>query len=132
MAVYDTPQAGSYRTTPGKNITCLDVGQHTVMFDGTETFSVGLASVAIARGTQGSVDAGITFNAQGMDASMTIDVQVAGENVDADFTTIAQLMPSAGSPDSGNAAYTDVGRSPFYRLYCSAGAGTMPIVRAQR
>ncbi len=130
--LYDTPQAGSNRTNLGKNITCLDVGQSYEMFDGTETYASGLSSVAFARGTQGSTDAGVTFNAQGMSAGQVIDVQVAGENEDADYTTVGQLFASTGSPDSGNAAYTDVGRSPFYRLYCSAGSGAMPIVRAQR
>jgi len=133
MPEYDVPQAGSNRTNPGKNVTCLDVGQSYVMFDGTETPAVGLASVAFARGTQGSVDGGVTFNMSGDDGDAAIDVQVASINEDANFTTVATLTPSAGSPDTGNAAYTDLGRSAFYRLYMSAySGGAMPVVVAQR
>lgn len=115
------------------NPPCLDVGRSLVMFDGTETPAIGLKSIAFARGTQGSDDAGTTFDGSGLPAGMTIDVQVANLNVDADYHTVSTLSPSGGSPDSGNIAYTDTGRSAFYRLYVSAyTSGAMPIVIAQR
>ena len=112
---------------------CLDVGSSIKMFDGTETPAAGLKSIAFARGHQGSSDKGVTFNISGMPAGMTIDVQIASINVDADYSSVATLSPSAGSPDSGNSFYTDEGRSAFYRLYVlSYTSGTMPIAKAQR
>ena len=121
-----------YSTT--RNPKCLDVGQSMQLFDGTETPAVGLKSVAFARGTKGSNDAGTTFgNGSPVPAGMAIDVQIAQVNADANFETIATLAPSGGSPDSGNVAYTDVGRSAFYRYYVSAySSGAMPIMVAQR
>ena len=119
------------------NVPCLDVGQSLKMFDGTETPAVGLKSIAFARGTQGSDDTGTTFDGSGLPAGMTIDVQVTNAPVnaaqDATFHTVSTLSPSGGSPDSGNIAYTDIGRSAFYRLYVSAyTSGAMPTVIAQR
>lgn len=119
------------------NPPCLDVGRSFTMFDGTEIPSVGLKSIAFARGAQGSDDGGTTFDVAGMPVGMTIDVQVTNTPVgpaqDASFTSVQTLVRSGGSPDSGNSAYTDIGRSAFYRLYVSAYiSGAMPVAVAQR
>lgn len=60
---------------------------------------------------------------------MTVDVQVAGVDVDADYFSVATLSPDA----NGNAAYTDVGRSPFYRFKISAySSGNVPVGTVNR
>jgi hypothetical protein len=134
MPVYGVAQAG-YNPAPnqGLNLASLEPGESIVLFSGAETPSTGLKSVAFARGySAGVADNGITFDATGMPSDMTIDVQVANNDIDAQYTSVATLSAST-TPDTGNAAYTDTGRSAFYRLYVSAyTAGTMPKVKAQR
>ena len=134
MPVYNVAQAGSNGPpNQGLNLTSLEVGESIVLFNGTETPAVGLKSVAFARGySPGAGDNGITFDATGMPSNMTIDVQVANKDIDAEYTTVNTITAST-TPDTGNGAYTDIGRSAFYRLYVSAyTTGTMPKVRAQR
>ena len=131
MPLYGIRQAGS-NPDATKNLSDVAPGASYTLFDGTETPVLGMKSVAFARGAQGSGDNGITFDAAGMPSDMTIDVQVSNDDVDAHYTTVATLAAST-SPDTGNTAYTDVGRSAFYRLYVSAyTTGTMPTVKAQR
>lgn len=104
-------------------------GESLVLFDGTETPSVGLASIAFARGTSPGGDEGSTFSLSGMPAGMTIDVQVSAFNNTADFTSVETLTPDA----NGNAASTDAGRSLFYRLSISAySTGSMCTGGVQR
>jgi hypothetical protein len=133
MPVYGVAQSGP-NATSGLNLTSLIPGDLPLtLFNGTETPAIGLRSVAFSRGySAGASDNGITFKLSGMPTGMTVDVQCAESNVDGDYTSIATLSPST-SPDTGNAAYTDVGRSTFYRLYVSAyTSGTMPTAVAQR
>lgn len=131
MPIYGVAQAG-YNAPPnqGLNLTSVVPGDSITLFNGTETPSNGLKSVAFARGYSPSGDdAGTTFNVSGMPSGMTVDVQVAGANVDGDYTSVVTLTPDS----NGNAAYTDVGRSPFFRVTISAyTSGAMPIVTAQR
>ncbi len=133
MPSYGTAQAG-YNGPPnqGLNITALEVGESTTLFNGTETPAASLASVAIARGYAGSgggSDNGITFNVKGMPSGMTIDIQVAGHDIDGEYYTVATLSGDT----NGNTAYPDVGRSPFYRAKILAyTSGTMPTVTANR
>jgi len=130
--LYGVAQAG-YNAPPdqGKNLTALIPGDSYTLFDGTETPSNGLASVAIVRGTApGFTDAGITFYVTGGPAvSTTIDIQGSNIDADADYYTLATITPNA----SGNGAYTDQGRAAFYRAKISAySSGAMPIVNVQR
>lgn len=131
MPLYGINQAGS-NSDLSKNLTCVEIGDTYTLFDGTETSDVGTASVAFARGTTGSGDNGITFQATSMAAGYVIDVQSANQDLDAAYTTVAQLTPDA----SGNANYTDVGRSPFWRVKVTDVGGssplTCPVVNVQR
>lgn len=112
----------------------LTVGDWFTLLDGTETLPEGAASMPCVRATSPSGDdAGITFNATGMPADSVIDIQVAGSDVAAEYSTsgqgTAQLIPDA----NGNAAYTDTGRSPFFRLLVSSVvAATGAKVKANR
>ncbi len=130
--LYGVAQAG-YNGPPnqGKNLTALIPGDSYTLFDGTETPSNGLASVAIVRGTApGFTDAGITFYVTGGAAiTTTIDIQASNIDSDADYFTLATITPDS----SGNGAYTDQGRAAFYRAKLSAySTGNMPIVNCQR
>ncbi len=132
--VYGTAQSGSNPPpNQGLNLTSLEVGERIILFSGTETIATGLKSVAFARGySPGAGDNGITFNISGMATGTTVDVQVADVDLDASYTSVVTMSPST-TPDTGNAAYTDVGRSAFYRLYVSAyTTGAMFIGTAQR
>ena len=133
MPKYGTAQAG-YNANSGLNLTSLIPGDlELTLFDGTETPAAGLKSIAFSRGySPGASDNGITFTVIGMPTGMTVDVQASAKDIDGDYTSIATLSPST-TPDTGNAAYTDVGRSTFYRLYMSAyTTGAMPTAVAQR
>ena len=77
MPAFGIPQSGGFGPpNQGLNVTCLQPGERMVLFDGTETPALGLASIAFARGTQGSQDGGSTFTIIGMPTGMTVDVQV--------------------------------------------------------
>lgn len=133
--IYGSPQAG-YNAPPnlGLNLTSLSPGDGPLtLFDGTETPAAGLKSIAFSRGpSPGGADNGTTFKLRGMPVGMTVDVQCAEADVDADYTSVQTLSPST-TPDTGNAAYTDTGRSAFYRFYISAfTSGAMPVGTAER
>lgn len=129
--VYGTAQAG-FNPPPnqGLNIANLEVGDSITLFSGTETPSNGLASVSFARGySPGAMDNGTTFNVQGAASGTKIDVQVAANDVDGDYTSVTTITPDA----SGNGVYTDIARNAFYRVKISAyTSGAMPVVTAQR
>ena len=112
------------------NVNSLVPGDSLVLLDGTETLATNAASISFVRGYSPSAnDGGTTFNASGMPASSVIDVQVANADVAGLYTTTGQLVPDT----NGNATYTDVGRSPFWRLQVSsATAATGSKVVANR
>ncbi len=139
MPAFGIPQSGGFGPpNQGLNVTCLQPSEEIILFDGTETPAEGLASIAFARGYQGSVDGGVTFNISGMPAGMTIDVQVCSPPAGGFASTTAMgnafFTVATLSPDTnGNTAYTDTGRSAFYRLSILAyTTGTMPTAVAQR
>jgi hypothetical protein len=129
LPIYGTAQAGS-NATLGLNLTSLIPGEQITLFSGSETAALNLKSVAFARGYSPSAsDQGTTFNISGMPSGMTIDVQVASKDIDGDYTSVVTMTPDT----NGNSAYTDVGRSAFFRLLISAyTTGAMPIAVAQR
>lgn len=103
-------------------------GDYMTLFSGTEVAALGAASAAFARGS-GASGSGQTFNLSGVPAGMTVDVQCAATDVDADYTSLVTLTPDA----NGNAAYTDEGYSPFYRYKISAyTSGPMPVGTVNR
>ncbi len=106
-----------------------------VLFDGTETPASGLASIAFARGTQGSQDGGSTFTIIGMPTGMTVDVQVCSPP-DGGFASVAAMDAAFSTVNTAaptDAPYTDVGRSTFYRYKISAyTTGAMPVGVVQR
>lgn len=121
MPLYGTAQAGGFPTViyPGDNYT---------LFDGTETAASGLISIAFYRGHApgGIGDNGTSFDASGVPSGMTIDIQVANEDITGSYYTVGTLS-------STTLAYTDVGRSAYYRAKISAyTSGSMPRLNAQR
>lgn len=130
MPLYSTPQSGPNSNT-ALNITSLSSGDpEYTLLNGTETLAQGAASISFSRGYSAGVsDNGITFNATAMPSGCVIDIQVAPADVATQYTTIAQITGDA----NGNAALTDTGRSPFWRLYVSSStAATGAIVKATR
>lgn len=100
-------------------------GENKALFDGTETAEAGLKSAAIARGTQGSTDAGSTFQATGQPADCRVTIQASNDDVDTHYMTVG-LMPV---PDAnGNSFYTDTNRFAFYRAILSTFGGASPSV----
>lgn len=101
------------------------------IFDGTETPSAGLSSLAFARGQSPSgADQGTTFSISFPSASPNATVLIQGSNqdVDAQYQT---LWTSTGLQYDN---FTDdVGRWAFYRSQLSAySSGGMPAVIAKR
>lgn len=139
MPVFGIPQAGGYGPpNQGLNVTSVQPGQSLVLFDGTEAAALDLASVAFARGLQGSSDNGFTINITGMPVGMTVDVQACSPPAGG-FASVAAMgnafssVATIGPDANGNGFYTDVGRSAFYRLLISAYvSGTTPIAVVQR
>lgn len=136
MPVFGIPQPGPFGPpNQGLNVTCVQPSERLTLFDGTETPAVGLASIAFARGYQGSQDGGSTFTIIAMPAGMTVDVQVCSPPdggfasvaaMDAAFVTVNTAAPS-------DPPYTDIGRSTFYRFKISAyTTGAMPVGVVQR
>ncbi len=130
MPLYGVPQAGS-NSDLSKNLTDVQPGTSYVLLDGTEDISEETpASVAFARGTQGSTDGGMNFSASGGVPDTTIDIQVANEDEDEFYTTVNSIVLDA----SGNGSSLDLGRSAFYRVV-PGGVGS-PVtgvrVRVQR
>lgn len=111
-------------------IASLIPGEKISMFDGTETAAANLKSAAFSRGNAGGQpDSGITFAASGMPAGSVIQIQGSLTDVDGDYYVIFTMNPDA----NGNAVYTDVGYSTFYRAVLSTYiGGAMPILKAQR
>lgn len=130
MPTYGIPQSG-YSATSGLNLTSVVPGDSFTLFDGTETPASGLKSVAFSRGySPGASDNGISFDCSGMPSGSVIDIQAANQDLDASYSSVSGgLTPDA----NGNATYTDVGRSAFYRAVLTTyTTGAMSKVIAQR
>lgn len=117
MPLYGAFQAGS-NPDMSKNLTDVCPGQSYTLLDGTEDFSGEvMASVAFARGTQGSGDNGISFFASGGASGGSVSVEAANEDIDSHYTEVNQISLDA----NGNGACTDVGRAAFYRVVPTLG-----------
>jgi hypothetical protein len=111
MPLYGVFQAGS-NSDLSKNLSDVCPGQSYVFLDGTEDLAEVSASVAAARGTQGSSDNGGSFFASGGVAGGQVSIEGANEDVDAYYTEINSISLDA----NGNGAATDVGRGAFLRV----------------
>jgi hypothetical protein len=131
MPLYGVAQSGfNGPPSQGLNIASLIPGESITLFSPSDPAGVNQKSVAFARGySPSAMDNGITFNLSGIPSAMTVDVQCAGADIDGDYYTVATLSGDT----NGNTAYTDTGRSPFYRLQVSAyTSGVMPTATANR
>ncbi len=133
MPLYGIPQAGS-NPDLSKNLSDVTVGTSYVLLDGTEDIAAETpASVAFARGTQGSSDNGMTFFASGMGAGGSVNVQAANEDVDALYANVNTIVDDGSG--NGVGGTTDVGRAAFYRVV-PVGGDSSPAtgvrVRVQR
>lgn len=130
MPSYGVAQSG-YSATSGLNLTSIVPGDSFTLFDGTETPVQGMKSVAFSRGASPSgADNGTSFDISGMPSTAVVDIQAANIDVDSAYSSVSGNL----TPDTnGNATYTDVGRSAFYRAVLTTYvSGAMPVVRAQR
>ncbi len=123
MPLYGVYQAGS-NPDLGKNLSAVCVGDTYVLFDGTEEAEEGLKSVAFARATQGSSDNGISFFASSIPGDAVVAIQAANEDIDDEYVTLAQMSGTNGE----TAAYTDIGRAPFWRAILLEWGGGSPDV----
>ena len=131
MPLYGANQSGyNLAGSQGLNITAVFPGNSCTLLAGTAdgTPSTSTKSVSFARGYAPTGDAfPITFNVTGAPTGTTIDVQVAGADIDGQYTSVNTMTPDAG----GNSYYTDIGRSPFLRVKISAyTSGNMATVVA--
>ncbi len=128
--LYGAFQAGS-NPDLSKNLSDVCPGTSYVLLDGTETFDEVSASVAFARGTQGSTDAGMSFYATGIPSGGQVDIQGANEDIEANYTTVNSIVPDA----NGAGGTTETGRAAFYRAV-PLDSGSSPVagitVRVQR
>ena len=111
MPLYGIRQSGS-NPDATKNLSDVAPGTSYVLLDGTEDFSEVFTSVAFARGTQGSDDAGMSFSASGIPSGGSVSIQAANEDTDALYTEVNSITPDA----NGNGSALDIGRSAFYRV----------------
>src|SRR5690242_19474504 len=118
MPNYGTPQSGG--------LTALAPGESMYLFN-AETPAAPQASIPFARAISASQDdAGTTFQII-FDAAPTavVDIQCSNVDIDADYITVYT------STDTQFDAYTDIGRSAFYRAKLVSGGGTLTVI-AQR
>ena len=107
-------------------------GDSFALFDGTETPSAGLKSIAFERKQYGNLNPSpmtfsVTFPAS---ATATILIQGSNDNVEAHFQTVSTI-PFAGVTTPAN--YGDLGQFRYYRVNLSAyTGGNMPTVIVQR
>jgi len=113
MPLYGVFQAGS-NSDLSKNLSDVQPGQSYVLLDGTEDFSEISKSVAFARGTQGSTDAGMSFYATGIPSGGQVNIEGANEDVDASYAIVNTIVDDGSG--SGAGGTTDAGRSAFYRV----------------
>jgi hypothetical protein len=129
MPLYGVFQAGS-NPDLSKNLSDVCPGQSYTLLDGTEDFGEVTASVAFARGTQGSGDNGVSFFASGGSEGDNVSIQAAAVDEDQFYTEVGSISLDA----NGNGAATDVGRAAFYRV--TSGLSGSPVsgitVRVQR
>ena len=121
MPLFSTPQAGNVRTA-------VYPGDKYVLFDGTETPSVGLKSVAFNR-APGNMQSGngMVFTVDFASApTATVQIQGANTDAEANYQILSTISTQHGY-------YADLGLFCFYRCVLSAyGAGGQPIVTVQR
>ncbi len=111
MPLYGQLQPGS-NPDMSKNVVEVQPGASYTLLDGTEEFGEVDASVAFARGTQGSSDNGMSFFASGGTLGDTVGIEASNVDEDDKYTEVGSMSLDAG----GNGAYTDVGRAAFYRV----------------
>jgi hypothetical protein len=121
MPNYGIPQAGG-------TLTALQPGDKLTLFN-AESPAPPQASVAFARGMgMMSADGGSTFHASFATppTAAVVNIQAANQDIDADYTNVGTLTFTGPQTDQ---AYTDVGRSAFYRaqLASQSGGGAITV-----
>ena len=120
MPLYGVAQAGGVPTA-------VYPGDRFVLFNGTETPSAGLKSVAFNRApgngeTNGQVFT-VTFSAS---PTATVQIQASNDDVDAHYQILSSITTQTGY-------YADYGEFAYYRAVLSAyTSGGMPTVTVQR
>jgi hypothetical protein len=129
MPLYGVPQSGPNATNSGLNLTSLAPGDGPFYLFNAETLTAPQASVAFARATAfGGADNGTTFNIRFAAApTAVVVIEAANVDVDANYVSVFTLT------DTQIGAYTDIGRSCFYRarLVSQSGGGALTVT-AQR
>ncbi len=126
MPLFTTPQAGNVRTAvyPGDKYT---------LFDGTESPSAGLKSVAFNRAPGNGQSNGMVFAINFASApTATVQIQASNDDTDANYITISTVTFPL-TPAVNGSWFADYSEFKFYRAVLSAySAGGMPVVTVQR
>ena len=112
----------------GKPQACSLVPGDRLLLYNNETVSVGMASIAFARGMSGSGDdAGTTFTLIFASApNATVEIQGANYDTASAYDKLSDLT-------TNNSFYTDTGRFGFYRVAITASSASGQVtVTAQR
>jgi hypothetical protein len=124
MPLYVTPSAGN----TARGVFPL---QSFTLFDGTETPSAGVKSVAFQAlpSSAPKISAGqvfvVTFPSS---PTATVQIQASNDDVDGHYQTLTTTVTA-----TQNSYYADYGEFKFYRAVINAYAsGGMPIVTVQR
>ena len=124
MPIYGVTQIGGV-------LTALGPGESMKLFDGTETPSAGVKSVAFNRAagpilTPAGIVFTIVFGAA--NANSTVQIQGSNDDVDGHYQTL--FVTTQGVQDS---YYADAGNFCYYRAVLNTySAGGQPVVIAQR
>jgi hypothetical protein len=133
MPLYGVFQAGS-NPDLSKNLSDVQPGTSYVLLDGTESIAAETpASVAFARGTQGSNDGGMSFYATGIPSGGSVNIEGANEDIDASYAIVNTIVDDGSG--SGAGGTTELGRAAFYRVVpvgADASPATAVKVRVQR
>lgn len=134
MALWATRQSGG-NADSRLNFTSLVPGDSLVLLDGTETIVSGSKSIAFSRadGMVGT-DAGSSFQISGCAGGSVIAIQASDGTAESvmTFGALDLSFNQVGSV-TGNGAYTDVGRSSFYRIVVTTLIGAdVPVVIVKR
>lgn len=129
MPLYGVNQSG-FNPAPnqGLNLTAVQPGDSFTLFN-AETVTAPQASVAFSRAAgPANSDGGTTFSISFASApTAVVQIQAANQDLDSEYVTVYT------SSNTQHDAYTDVGRSAFYRArVLSQSAGGAITVIAQR
>lgn len=135
MPLWGTGQSG-YNSNSALNFTDLRPGDDLLLLDGTETVATGSKSIPFARGTSANGSNTSSFYVTGCANGTQVTIQGSDGPVSPDYSLSdldSSFIDLPGGALTGNANYTDVGTSAFYRaVITSFSVGDHPVVKVKR